>query len=144
MPRRTSCCCFLHPRTILLRPKLVFVDGIDRIEAGCDSFLMPSRYEPCGLNQIYSLKYGTVPVVHATGGREDTVEPWDAATQSGTGFKFRSYSAEAFLDAIEQALGVFADKEAWRTLMRNGMAQDFSWAKPAAMRISSSSSSEMR
>jgi starch synthase len=102
-----------------------------KMEAGADIFLMPSRYEPCGLNQIYSLKYGTVPVVHATGGLEDTVEPWDAATQSGTGFKFRSYAPEAFMGAIEQALDVFADKAAWRTLMRNGMAQDFSWAKPA-------------
>jgi starch synthase len=98
-----------------------------KIEAGADMFLMPSRYEPCGLNQIYSLKYGTVPIVRATGGLDDTIEPWDPITQQGTGFKFYQYTGEAFLAAIEQALRAFADPESWQVLMKNCMAQDFSW-----------------
>src|SRR5205823_4087344 len=75
-----------------------------KIEAGADMFLMPSRYEPCGLNQIYSLKYGTVPVVRATGGLDDTIEPWDARTRKGTGFKFTEYSGEALLQTLKAAL----------------------------------------
>lgn len=102
-----------------------------KMEAGGDIFLMPSRYEPCGLNQIYSMRYGTVPVVHATGGLDDTVESWNAATKTGTGFKFRRYTPEALVQSVEEALRVFADKDAWQTLMRNGMGQDFSWKKPA-------------
>jgi starch synthase len=103
-----------------------------KVEAGSDIFLMPSRYEPCGLNQIYSLKYGTVPVVHATGGLDDTVAEWDPATGEGTGFKFPKYDAEQFYSAIERALTMFrSDKEAWITLMRNGMKQDYSWVGPA-------------
>lgn len=98
-----------------------------KIEAGSDMFLMPSRYEPCGLNQIYSLKYGTVPVVRATGGLDDTIEPWDARTQKGTGFKFTDYNGEALLLTIRQALQAFRDRESWHTLMRNGMNKDFSW-----------------
>ena len=103
-----------------------------KVEAGSDVFLMPSRYEPCGLSQFYAMKYGTVPVVHGTGGLESTVEEWNADARTGTGFKFHGYSADHFLAAIQRALGVFADKAAWQTLMRNGMAQDFSWVKPAA------------
>ena len=98
-----------------------------KIEAGADMFLMPSRYEPCGLNQIYSLKYGTVPIVRATGGLDDTIEPWDARTGRGTGFKFSEYSGEALLLTIKQALQAFRDQASWRTLMRNGMNKDFSW-----------------
>ena len=98
-----------------------------KIEAGSDMFLMPSRYEPCGLNQIYSLKYGTVPIVRATGGLDDTIEPWDARTGRGTGFKFSEYSGEALLLTIKQALQAFRDQGSWRTLMRNGMSKDFSW-----------------
>ena len=98
-----------------------------KIEAGSDMFLMPSRYEPCGLNQIYSLKYGTVPVVRATGGLDDTIEPWDARTGKGTGFKFSEYSGEALLLTIRQALQAFRDRGSWQVLMRNGMAKDFSW-----------------
>ena len=103
-----------------------------KIEAGADIFLMPSRYEPCGLNQIYSMKYGTVPVVRATGGLDDTVEEWDAATGTGTGFKFAGLESQDFLGAIQRALLTYRDKTQWRTLMQNGMAQDYSWAKPAA------------
>jgi starch synthase len=95
-------------------------------------FLMPSRYEPCGLSQFYAMKYGTVPVVHGTGGLESTIEEWNAEARTGTGFKFHGYEAANFLAAIQRALGVFADQAAWQVLMRNGMAQDFSWVKPAA------------
>ena len=102
-----------------------------KIEAGADMFLMPSRYEPCGLNQIYSLKYGTVPVVRATGGLDYTIEPWDAKAGKGTGFKFSEYSGEALLLTIHQALAAFKDKAGWQKLMRNGMAKDFSWNNSA-------------
>jgi starch synthase len=102
-----------------------------KIEAGADIFLMPSLYEPCGLNQIYSLKYGTVPVVRATGGLDDTIEEWNPEQGSGTGFKFLSKSAGALLGAIERALTAFDDKESWAKLMRNGMEQNFSWQSPA-------------
>src|SRR6202048_4148254 len=98
-----------------------------KIEAGADMFLMPSRYEPCGLNQIYSLKYGTVPIVRATGGLDDTIEPWDARTGKGTGFKFSEYTGEALLLTIKQALTAYRDQTSWQALMRNGMNKDFSW-----------------
>lgn len=98
-----------------------------KIEAGADMFLMPSRYEPCGLNQIYSLKYGTVPIVRATGGLDDTIEPWDARSGKGTGFKFTEYSGESLLLTIKQALTAFRDQTSWQVLMRNGMNKDFSW-----------------
>ena len=92
---------------------------------------MPSRFEPCGLNQIYSLKYGTIPVVRATGGLDDTVEEWNPGKNTGTGFKFKPYEAQALLDAIDRALTAFYDKRQWSKLMQNCMAQDFSWDKPA-------------
>ena len=98
-----------------------------KIEAGSDMFLMPSRYEPCGLNQIYSLRYGTVPIVRATGGLDDTIENWDGVSARGTGFKFTDYTGEDMLDTIRKALEVFKDKTAWQQLMRNGMSRDFSW-----------------
>jgi starch synthase len=98
-----------------------------KIEAGADMFLMPSRYEPCGLNQIYSQRYGTVPVVRATGGLDDTIEPFERSTGRGTGFKFSDYTGEALLGALRAALAVYADKPAWRRLQTNGMAKDFSW-----------------
>lgn len=98
-----------------------------QIEAGADMFLMPSRYEPCGLNQMYSLKYGTPPIVRATGGLDDTIEPFDAAAGSGTGFKFSDYTAEAMLASISEALTVYSDPDLWLRVVRNGMAKDFSW-----------------
>jgi starch synthase len=101
-----------------------------QIEAGADMFLMPSRYEPCGLNQIYSMKYGTVPVVRATGGLDDTVQNFDG--QAGTGFKFVPYSAVALLDAIQQAVKCYREPEAWSRLMQNCMARDFSWTASAS------------
>jgi len=98
-----------------------------KIEAGADIFLMPSRYEPCGLNQIYSLRYGTVPVVRATGGLDDTIEPFDPTSGQGTGFKFSEYVGPALLAALREALAAYGDKTAWRRLHTNGMAKDFSW-----------------
>src|SRR5712692_455124 len=98
-----------------------------KIEAGADMFLMPSRYEPCGLNQIYSLRYGTVPVVRATGGLDDTIEPFDAKSGRGNGFKFEAYTGQALVGCIRQALIVYQDDQAWRKVQANGMAQDFSW-----------------
>ncbi len=103
-----------------------------KIEAGADIFLMPSRYEPCGLNQMYSLKYGTVPVVRATGGLEDTVRQWDPATGRGTGFKFHEHSAAAMMRALREAVQTFSSQQTWRTIQRNGMAEDFSWERSAA------------
>ena len=96
-----------------------------RIEAGCDGFLMPSHYEPCGLNQIYSLRYGTPPVVRDTGGLSDTID-------EDTGFKFTEYSAPAFLDAVRAAISAFADQAAWRDRVVHGMGRDFSWNASAA------------
>lgn len=98
-----------------------------RIEAGSDLFLMPSRYEPCGLNQMYSLRYGTVPVVRATGGLADSVRHYDAQTRSGTGIVFHDYTADGLRRAMNTALDLYPDRHAWRRLVRNGMAQDFSW-----------------
>ena len=97
------------------------------IEAGADMFLMPSRYEPCGLNQMYSLRYGTVPIVHNTGGLADTVKLWDPATGTGTGFVFDHHDATGLRWAIEAALTTYRDRGAWQRLMKNGMAEDFSW-----------------
>ena len=96
------------------------------IEAGADMFLMPSRFEPCGLNQLYSLRYGTVPIVRATGGLDDTVQ--DVATSAeGTGFKFRNYTPAALVDAVRRALEVHGNPDLWRAIQRRGMQQDHSW-----------------
>src|SRR5277367_3221701 len=102
-----------------------------KIEAGADIFLMPSRYEPCGLNQIYSLRYGTVPIVRATGGLDDTIENFDPKTGHGTGFKFEEYSGRALLDCVRAALKTYQDHKTWQAIQTNGMAKDFSW-KPSA------------
>jgi len=101
------------------------------IEAGADMFMMPSKFEPCGLNQMYSLRYGTVPIVRATGGLDDTVQNWDAATGTGNGFKFGQYRADRFLEKIYEALFAYADKETWQKIQRNGMAVDNSWENAA-------------
>jgi starch synthase len=99
------------------------------IEAGADMFLMPSLFEPCGLNQMYSLKYGTVPIVRRTGGLADTVRPYDPATGMGTGFVFDHFTPEGVAWALDQAVRVFHDPPAWTNLVRNGMAEDFSWQR---------------
>ena len=98
-----------------------------KIEAGADMFLMPSRFEPCGLNQMYSLKYGTVPIVRAAGGLDDTIENFDRATLRGTGFKFVQYDPARLLAKIHEALAVYEAPDQWRALMLNGMRADFSW-----------------
>ena len=98
-----------------------------KVDAGADMFLMPSRYEPSGLSQLYSLRYGTVPIVRATGGLDDTIDPWEQRTKKGTGFKFQEYSGEALLRVIHHAMQLYRDQESWQRLMRNGMSKDFSW-----------------
>lgn len=99
------------------------------IEAGSDMYLMPSRYEPCGLNQLYSLKYGTVPIVRATGGLDDTIQ--DVKGGNGTGFKFKNYDSKELLKTIQRAVKTYGDKKTWQKIMRNGMAKDFSWESSA-------------
>jgi len=119
-----------HPDRMAAR--IGFDEGLaHRMEAGADLFLMPSRFEPCGLNQMYSLRYGTVPVVRAVGGLEDTVEDFDGWSR-GTGFKFREYTPQAMLLAVRRALEAFRDRKAWLGIVRRGMAQDFSWERSAA------------
>jgi starch synthase len=119
-----------NPRQV--RVKIMYDDVLaHKIEAGADIFLMPSRYEPCGLNQIYSLKYGTVPVVAATGGLDDTIDEWDVVKGTGTGFKFATQTPEALLETLLRALTTYRDPAAWRMLMINGMAKSFTWNGPA-------------
>jgi starch synthase len=115
-----------HPERI--GAKIGFDEGLaHRVEGGADLFLMPSRFEPCGLNQMYSLRYGTVPLVHATGGLFDTVRNYDARTGEGTGFTFDEYSAQALLGTLQWALSIYKEKGVWRRLQAAGMRQDFSW-----------------
>ena len=102
-----------------------------RIEAGVDCFLMPSRYEPCGLNQMMSMRYGTVPLVRATGGLADTVIDIDAEPERGNGFTFDDYDAELFLDTIKRAIKVYAEQPRWKGMQERGMTQDFSWTASA-------------
>ena len=112
--------------------KVAYDDALaHKVEAGADMFLMPSRYEPSGLNQMYSLRYGTVPVVRATGGLDDSIEDWNPATKQGTGFKFHAYHGEALYSALREALEAFKEREGWRQLMLNGMKKDFSWSRSA-------------
>ena len=102
-----------------------------KVMAGSDIFLMPSRSEPCGLTQMYALRYGTVPLVRSTGGLVDTVDPWDAGTGRGTGFRFDNADGTGLVWALDQALRAYRDRTAWAKLMRNGMARDFSWERSA-------------
>jgi starch synthase len=106
-----------------------------KIEAGADMFLMPSRFEPCGLNQMYSLRYGTVPIVRGVGGLDDTIEDFDRATLKGNGFKFYDYSSERLLEKVYEALLVYSDEDLWRALMLNGMRADHSWEASARQYI---------
>jgi starch synthase len=101
------------------------------IEAGSDMFLMPSRYEPCGLNQLYSLRYGTIPIVRATGGLDDTIEDYNASAGTGTGFKFKNYDSREMSRAVQRAVQAYADQAVWRKLMKTGMNKDFSWEASA-------------
>jgi len=122
-----------HPQRIAVR--LEFSNELaHKIEAGADIFVMPSQYEPCGLNQLYSLKYGTVPVVRATGGLADTVVNADAQTLdngTATGFSFLEYSSLALADALQRACRAYADPAVWRQLVETGMRQDWSWRTSA-------------
>ncbi len=102
-----------------------------KIEAGSDIFLMPSRYEPCGLNQLYSLKYGTIPVVRSTGGLADTIQNYSPRTQKGNGFSFKDYSSPKLLAAIDRALSLYQDRRRWKDLMRRAMREDYSWEASA-------------
>jgi starch synthase len=107
------------------------------IEAASDIFLMPSKYEPCGLNQIYSLKYGTVPVVRKTGGLADTVLDWNEylaqGMEIGTGYSFSDYTPSALLHSVKRAVGDFHNKEVWKKIQLNGMEKDYSWEKSAKL-----------
>jgi starch synthase len=102
-----------------------------KIMAGADAFVMPSRSEPCGLTQMYALRYGTVPIVRSTGGLVDTVEPYDARAGRGTGFRFDSPDGTGLMWAVDQALAACKDRKAWTALMKRGMARDFSWDRSA-------------
>lgn len=112
--------------------KIAFDNALaHKIEAGADMFLMPSRYEPCGLNQMYSLRYGTIPVVRATGGLDDTIQEFDPKSGKGNGFKFAEYSSGALIEAVQRALSVYKKREVWLGLMKNAMKEDFSWNRSA-------------
>jgi starch synthase len=116
-----------------LKVSLEFNDPLAHlILAGADIFLMPSRYEPCGLNQMYALRFGTVPVVRAVGGLADTVRDYDSVAGDGTGFLFEKYTVKAMLAALNRACELFRNREAWDKLMKGGMREDFSWAASAA------------
>ncbi len=115
-----------HPK------KFRLIAGFDdelahRIEAGCDMFLMPSLYEPCGLNQMYSLRYGTVPIVRETGGLADTIVECDSENDTGNGFVFKNFSSDELLEAFCRAHDLYMDKKSWKKLQKRGMAEDFSW-----------------
>ena len=108
------------------------------LEAGCDIFLMPSRFEPCGLNQMYSLRYGTLPIVHRTGGLADTVidagittDTPQKLTPGANGFVFDTPTTDSLIQTIQRALSLFEDKKLWQQLQRNAMNEDFSWEKSA-------------
>ncbi len=114
------------------KPFLAFDNKLAHlIEAGSDLFLMPSKYEPCGLNQLYSLKYGTAPIVRKTGGLADTIEDWDETTLTGTGFVFEKYDSGELLGAVKRALTLFSKKRTWFKIVKQGMKKDFSWKKSA-------------
>jgi starch synthase len=119
-----------YPRSFGL--KIAFDEAVShKIYAGCDMFLIPSRYEPCGLTQMYALKYGTIPVVRATGGLEDTVQEYNAAAMTGNGFKFAECSAAALLGAVRKAVGIYRLPVRWRALIQTAMGCDFSWDRSA-------------
>lgn len=119
-----------HPGDLSLR--IGFDESLaHRIMAGADVLLIPSLYEPCGLTQMYALKYGTVPLVRATGGLDDTIVPFDPETGQGNGFKFGPYKADALMGAVKEAASLYEVPATWRVLMRRGMAEDFSWDRSA-------------
>jgi starch synthase len=107
-------------------------DLAHKIEAGADFFLMPSKFEPCGLNQMYSLKYGTIPIVRATGGLDDTIEDFDPLRVAGNGLKFAVYSGAVLLEAVKRAIAIYSNRSIWSHLVKNAMRADFSWDRSAA------------
>jgi starch synthase len=120
--------------------RVVFKQGYDDelahwIEAASDMFLMPSLYEPCGLNQMYSLRYGTVPIVRRTGGLADSVENYDPATGEGTGVVFNDFDSEALEWGLNAALDLYMEPEEWRRMVRNGMQRDFSWQRQGGLYV---------
>jgi starch synthase len=119
-----------HPEQV--RVRIGFDEGLaHRIAAGADLYLMPSKFEPCGLNQLYAQAYGTPPLVRAVGGLDDTVVDYDGKSRSGTGFKFFAYTDVALEAGLRRALATWRDRPAWAGLQRRAMAQDFSWRQPA-------------
>ena len=102
------------------------------IMAGADMFLIPSRYEPCGLTQMYALKYGTIPIVRATGGLEDTIIPFNPHTGKGNGFTFTDFKPRAFFASIRNAVNLYQDTASWKKLRSNAMKEDFSWTRSAS------------
>ncbi|MFH1856503.1 MAG: glycogen synthase GlgA [Candidatus Omnitrophota bacterium] len=119
-----------YPKNISV--KIAFDNTIaHKIEAGCDMFLMPSRYEPCGLNQMYSLKYGTIPVVRGVGGLEDTIIDYTRNSKEGNGFKFSQANIADFMDALRRAVNVYKNKKEWEQLTLKAMSCDFSWKNSA-------------
>ena len=115
-----------------LSVKIAFDEKLaHQVEAGADMFLMPSRYEPSGLNQLYSLKYGAIPIVRATGGLKDSVQEYDPAAHTGTGFVFERYEPAALLAAVDRALACYRQPDHWAAVMRNAMQADFSWTRSA-------------
>lgn len=126
--------CYSFPQKVAV--KIGFSTELAHlIEAGADMFLMPSRYEPCGLNQIYSLKYGTVPIVRKTGGLADTVKDWDyyssLGLNIGNGFSFDEFSSDQLIDAVQRAINRYFEKDTWKKIQINGMNADFSWEQSA-------------
>lgn len=134
LEHRLAMLALMHPGRIAVR--MGFNERLSHlIEAGADCFLMPSRFEPCGLNQMYSQRYGTPPVVHATGGLKDTVidcTPETLANGSASGFMFAEMTADGLLAAVKRAVAAYHDKKTWQRLQKNGMAKDFSWNASAA------------
>ena len=131
---------FFHWLQAEFAGRVFFYEGFNnqlahRIEAGCDIFLMPSRYEPCGLNQMYSLKYGTVPVVRATGGLADSVQHFDAVTGKGTGVVFHDYDVNGLKWAAKTSLDIYSNKHHWKQITFNGMAKDYSWDEQGKLYI---------
>jgi starch synthase len=119
-----------HPERVAVR--IGFDDDLaHRIMGGADMLLVPSSYEPCGLTQMYGLRYGTVPIVRATGGLDGTIEQFDEDADAGTGFKFSEYEPDAFLDQVKRAVKVFEDTSQWRKIVARGMKADFSWERSA-------------
>jgi starch synthase len=119
-----------YPQSFGLR--IAFDEALShKIYAGSDIFLIPSRYEPCGLTQMYSLRYGAIPVVRATGGLDDTIQEYDPEKNSGNGFKFQEYSASALLSSLKKAVSVYRQKEKWQLLIQTAMSCDFSWERSA-------------